>query len=135
MPLDTQRNPGSNGDLARNHTLTLQQKLLLSNNQVSRENNLPSSVCKLRKLLKAQNYIMNELLSEVDNLTALKGLTRSDRIKDSIDKLIELSERLNSNRFPLHGALGMVIKAEPRRSAAHLRYHKTTRSLHRPQAL
>lgn len=116
-PSGPHQNPARVGDSTRIQTSMLQQKLLRASNEASREDNLPASVSKLKKLLKDQNDILNALFSEVDNITVLKGLTRSDRIKESIDKLGTLSDRLNVNRSPLHGALNTVMKSVDRAEA------------------
>lgn len=53
---------------------------------------------------------MNTLFAEIDTISGLKQTTRSDRIKESISKLSELAEKLDTNRKPLHNMLTEAYK-------------------------
>lgn len=72
---------------------------------------------KLKKIMKAQNAILNALFAEVDTLSAAKTFTRSDRIKESIDKIEKIAEQLDANRTPLHGTLTTAARLVDRAEA------------------
>lgn len=91
-------------------TSNLQRKLLESSSVVK-------AMAKLKSLVKAQNVLLNSLFVAADTMSVLRQTTRSDKIKESIDGLTELTSKLDSNRKPLHNvvleACKLVEQAPP----------------------
>lgn len=55
--------------------------------------------------MKIQNDILNTLFQEIDLMKQLKKISKSDKIHEAIDRLVEVTNALYQNRDPLHGAL------------------------------
>jgi hypothetical protein len=72
---------------------TLMEKLKGSDNKPS----LNTSILKLKSVVKKQNDILNTLFKEIKNLVLLKATTRSNKIKDAINNLNEISDSINEN--------------------------------------
>lgn len=65
---------------------------------------------KLRALVKPQNDIINNLCTEADILEQTMSLTRSDRVKEGISKIVSSVEEFAQNRQPLQSALDDALK-------------------------
>lgn len=92
----------------RSDSSSVKSKLLASKRDTpntSSANNFAQVIGKSKKMLKAQNQIINKLCAEVDTMDGIKSVTKSDRVKGCIASVKEVTEELSVNRGPLHAAL------------------------------
>lgn len=148
---DTQRKQEQYGDMNTDEAVTsgithvptdqkhgnssLKAKLLRSNSQRAKEPSLTTATSSLKNSMKQQNKIISDLLDAIDQLIIVKEKTKSPQVKEAIEAVTGLAEKLNSNRTSLHNAFFEIEKAVTEKKLADPQPKQSSNSQDKQEAI